>query len=396
MTLEEISFLIKKYQFSLKLPDGKRRMTEVLIIGGGVIGLSIARELHKKGVAEITILERGRVGREASFAAAGMLAAQAEADRDDDFFQLCNDSNKLYPAFARELFSETGIDIELEQSGTLYLAFSESDVRAIRHRFDWQRKAHLEVEHWSAENVRKFEPFVSPDVREALFFPNDRQVENRKLLAALNKYAALNCIEIIENAAVERLLIENGKVSGAAAGERKFTAKTVVLATGAWTSLIETGGFPLPKVKPVRGQILTFQTAKRLFQRVLNSPRGYLVPRLDGRILCGATVEEVGFDVGTTAAGIAFLRANALEIAPSLVNLKVTDKWAGLRPCAADGLPVLGAFPEIENLLTATAHYRSGILLAPLTAKIIADAIAGGESKYLKSFSPRRFQTVPV
>ena len=372
-------------------------MTEVLIIGGGVIGLSIARELHGKGVGKITILERGRVGAEASNAAAGMLAPNAETDKLDDFFHLCSDSNKLYPNFAAALSEETGIDIELERSGTLYAAFTDADVKEIRQRFDRQKPAGLAVEFMNAESVRKLEPFISPDVREALFFPNDRQVENRKLLAALRKYAGMNQIEIVENAEVKRLVFENRKIVGAETANRKFAAEKIVLASGAWTSLIKTDGFALPKVKPIRGQMLSFQIAKRLFQTVIYSPRGYLVPRLDGRILVGATVEDVGFDRTTTDAGISFLRENALEIAPSLVNLNIAEKWAGLRPFAADGLPILGAFPEVENLLIATGHYRNGILLAPLTAEIIADVIVGNAaSKYLKAFSPRRFQTAKV
>jgi len=368
-------------------------MTEVLIIGGGVIGLSIARELHKKGVKKITILERGQVGREASYAAAGMLAPNAETDEANDFFRFCNDSNKLYPTLARELFSETGIDIELDQSGTLYLALTENDVTEIRRRFDWQTKAGIKVEQMSAEEARKLEPFVSPDVREALFFPNDWQVENRKLLAALQKYAALHQIELIENAEVERLLTENGKIGGAKTAHRIFTAETIVLATGAWTSFIKTDGFSLAKIKPIRGQMIAYQTAKRLIQTVIYSPRGYLVPRLDGRILIGATVEDAGFDKKPTEAGTDFLRENALEIAPSLVNLNIAGQWAGLRPAAADGLPILGALPAIENLYIATGHYRNGILLAPKTAEILADVIVGDtESKYLRVFSPRRFQ----
>ena len=379
------------------MPDGKRQMTEVLIIGGGVIGLSIARQLHKKGISKITILERGTIGAEASHAAAGMLAPNAETDKLDDFFYLCHDSNKLYPKFAQELFEETDIDIELERSGTLYAAFADADVVEIRRRFDWQKSAGLAVEYLNTESARKLEAFISPDVREALFFPNDWQVENRKLLAALQKYAALNQIEIIENAEVTKLLSENEKIIGAETKQKVFTAETIVLATGAWTSFIKADGFSMPKVKPMRGQMIAFQTAKRLFQRVIYSPRGYLVPRLDGRILVGATVEDVGFDKRTTNAGINFLRENALEIAPSLVNLDIAEKWAGLRPFAADGLPVLGAFPEVENLFIATAHYRNGILLAPLTAEIMADAIVGNSaSKYLEMFSPRRFQAAKV
>ncbi len=370
---------------------------EILIIGGGVIGLSIARRLHQKGIRAITILERGRIGEESSYAAAGMLAPNAETDKLDDFYRLCRDSNQIYPNFARELFEETGVDVELERSGTIYAAFTETDVREIRERYEWQKKSNIAVEHLGAEASRKLESFISPDVREALYFPHDWQVENRKLLAALRKYAETNQINIIENAAVEKLLIENGKVIGAAVGNQNLTAEKVVVTAGAWTSLIKTDGFTLPKVRPIRGQIIAFQTSKRLFQHVIYSPRGYLVPRLDGRILVGATVEDVGFDSDTTEAGIEFLREIALEIAPSLVNLKIAQKWAGLRPFAADSLPIFGAMAGIENLFVATAHYRNGILLAPKTAEIMADAIVGdAASNYLEAFSPRRFQTAKV
>ena len=370
------------------------KIQDVLIIGGGVIGLSIARQLRKKGAKKITVLERGVAGREASYAAAGMLAPQAETEEINDFFRLCAESNILYRSVAAELFDETGVDIELDRNGTLYLAFTDEDVKEIRHRFAWQKKAGLEIEHLSAEAVRKLEPFVSPDVREALFFPNDWQVENRKLLAALEKYARTNQIEIVENAEVKNLLIEDGKTVGAETADQKFPASTIVLATGAWTSFIKAGGLSLPKITPIRGQMLSFKTAKRLFKRVIYSPRGYLVPRLDGRILAGATVESVGFDKTVTASGIDFLRENALEIAPSLVNLAPDETWANLRPFASDGFPVLGAFPEIENLYIATAHYRNGILLAPKTAEILADKIIeNAESKYLEIYSPRRFQT---
>jgi glycine oxidase len=372
-------------------------MTEVLIIGGGVIGLALARELHKKGVAKITILERGKLGQEASYAAAGMLAPNAETEKRDDFFHLCHDSNKLYPTFAEELFDETGVDIELDQSGTLYLAFTESDVAEIRRRFELQRENGGQVEHLTASEICKIEPFISPDVREGLFFPNDWQVENRKLLQALQKYTRLNKIEIREDTEIKNLLIENGKTTGAETETEKFLAEKVILATGAWTSLIKTGDFQLPQVKPIRGQMLSFQTSKRLFQKVIYSPRGYIVPRMDGRILVGATVEDVGFDKGVTPGGVDFLLETALEIAPSLVNLEWSEKWAGLRPRSADGLPILGAFPAIKNLFVATAHYRNGILLAPLTAKILVDKIVGNaESKYLEIFSPRRFQKLAV
>lgn len=365
---------------------------EILIIGAGVIGLTLARELHKKGFRRITILERGRTGKESSYAAAGMLAPHAETDKADEFFRFCSQSNALYPNFAAELFDETDVDIELDQNGTLYLAFTEKDAEEIRRRFEWQTSAGLQIEHLTALETRQAEPFVSPDVLESLFFPNDWQVENRKLLHALRKYCELYKIEILEGAEIKRLLIENGKVRGAETANERFSAGTVVLATGAWTSFIKADNFILPSITPMRGQMIVFYTAKRIFSKVIYTPRGYIVPRADGRVLAGATVEDAGFDKTVTDEGVDFVREHALEIAPSLVNLEIQDAWAGLRPFAPDGLPVLGTFPEIENLLIATAHFRNGILLAPLTAKILAEKIADGtDSIYLDVFGSKRF-----
>jgi glycine oxidase len=367
-------------------------MSEILIIGGGVIGLSIARSLRKLGVKKITILERGKLGEEASFAAAGMLAVQSEADKFDDFFNFCNDSRNLYPKFERELLDETGINIELETSGTLYVSFSENDSTELNKRFLWQKASSLKVEKLSATEIRKIEPFVSPDVREGLFFEEDWQVDNRKLLTALKVFAENNNIEIIENAEVISILDEKNTAIGVETKNQKFLADKVILATGAWTSLIKTNDFVLPKITPIRGQMLSVKTAKRLFTRVIYSPRGYIVPRRDGRILAGATVENVGFDKSTTQDGFEFVLANTVEIAPSLASLGIAEKWSGLRPFFEDGLPILGKIPNVENLLIATAHFRNGVLLAPKTAEIIAkQAINGIESEYTQTFGMARF-----
>lgn len=207
--------------------------SDVLIIGGGVIGLAIARELHKKQVGKITILERASIGKEASHAAAGMLAPHAETEKFDNFYYFCDESNKLYPNFAEEIFDETAVDIELDREGTLYLAFTERDVKEIRHRFEWQKSAGLQVAHLSAQETRQAEPFVSPDVLESLFFPNDWQVENRKLVQALQKFAELSGIEIRENTEITSLLIENRKITGAETASEKFFAEKVILAGGA-------------------------------------------------------------------------------------------------------------------------------------------------------------------
>ena len=369
-------------------------MTEVLIIGGGIIGLSLARELKRKGLKQVTILEKNSMcGAEASNAAAGMLAPQAEADKLDDFFRFCAESRDLYENFAAELFVETGVDIELNKSGTLYLALTEIDSEEIVQRYQRQKNAGLKVDLLSANDAKRFEPFVSTDVRESLFFPDDWQVENRKLIHALDKFAEFNEMEIFENTEIKSLIIENCKIIGADTGIEKFYAEKVVLTAGAWTSLIETENFVLPKVRPIRGQMISFHTAKQLFERVIYSPRGYLVPRRDGRILIGATVEDVGFDKQVTLAGIEYLRETAFEIAPSLANLEISETWTSFRPFCNDALPILGEISGIENLYIATGHYRNGILLAPLTAKLLAEKIVEDKtSDYLRLFNLNRFQ----
>ena len=372
--------------------------SDVLIIGGGVIGLSIARELHKKGIKRITLLEKSVTGKESSWAAAGMLGPQAEADEAGPFFDICCKSRDLYPGLAVELFDETAVDIELDRTGTLYLAFTDEDVSELRSRYDWQRKAGLAVESVSSEEIRRAEPFVSPDVREALLFPNDWQVENRKLLTALRRYAEMNGIEIIENTQADRLIVENGDVKGVETVSGAFRADKTVLATGAWTSLIKLGLSDLPfKITPVRGQIIEVRSAKRMFEHVIYSRRGYIVPRAKGRILAGSTTENAGFANTITASAANDLRKVAFEIAPSIASLEIADHWAGLRPLAADGLPILGKIAGIESLVIATAHYRNGILLAPLTAQIAADNLGSGvRSKYFADFGPDRFRVRSV
>lgn len=367
---------------------------DVLIIGGGLIGLSIARELHKSGVSRITVLEKGRCGEEASWAAAGMLGPQAEANEGGLFFEACLASREMYPDLAMDLWDETGINIELDRTGTLYLAFTDEDVAELHERFRWQYNARWAVEHLSADAARRAEPFISTDVRGALFFPNDWQVENRKLLKALKQYAGINGINIREDSPVEQLVIEDSRVTGAHTATDTFIAGDTILATGAWTSLIKLGDVDIPlKVEPVRGQIVAFQTAKRLFHHVIYSRSGYIVPRADGRVLAGSTSEYVGFVKSATETAAAALRNMTAEIAPNLSSLAITDHWSGLRPYAMDGLPVLGSFADIDGLTIATAHYRNGILLAPLTAKIVADKVVKNiEPSYLTTFSPDRFR----
>ncbi|MDQ4120536.1 MAG: glycine oxidase ThiO [Acidobacteriota bacterium] len=375
-----------------------RKTFDAIVIGGGVIGLSIARELKKRGVERILVLEKNEIcGAEASNAAAGMLSPQAEADCADDFFNLCRQSRDLYPNFAEELFAETGVDIHLDQTGTLYLELGEKDIEETEKRFAWQRAAGLPVEKISREDVLELEPNVSEKVLGALRFPFDWQVENRDLIRALVQSLQKQDVLVQCSAKVERILFENGKAVGVLTENGEVRAQHVIVAAGAWSRAFSEIPFDLSLellVKPIRGQMLSFSYQEKPMRHIIYSASGYVVPRADNRVLVGATIEDVGFDKNITGDGLLSLLQTAAEISPRLCNLPISDIWAGLRPASADNLPIIGEFPENSNLYFATGHYRNGILLAPLTARLIADKIVEGrKSPFLQIFNLSRFQS---
>jgi glycine oxidase len=368
---------------------------DVVIVGGGVIGLAIARGLALRGVRDVCLIERATLGTEASFAAAGMLLPQVEADAEDDFFKLACRSRDLYPSFAEALREETGIDVELDTTGTLYLALNEHDHEEIEKRYRWQTQAGLAVEMLSVAAARELEPCITESAFGALLFPRDIQVENRRLLSALANSVDRLGVEVLTETNVESLEIERDRIQGVQTSRGPIRSKSVVIAAGPWsTLLLRSSEF---SIQPVRGQMICLESKPQLTRHVLYSPRGYLVPRQDGRLLAGSTSENAGFAKRVTAGGISSILRNALEISPAIATLPVVDTWAGLRPRPADGLPVLGPCGEIDGVVYATGHYRNGILLAPLTAELITEAIvAGVTSPLLAPFSPDRFSSQPV
>lgn len=392
---------------------------DVVVVGGGVIGLSVARELGRRG-ARVVLIERGeRAGAEASWAAAGMLAPQVEADGADAFFAFASASRDAYPDFARELEEESGIDIELDRTGTLYLAFTETDEAECARRYGWQTRAGLQVERLTASEVRALEPQVSGRVRAALRFPLDGQVENRLLAAALVKACIARGVRIITQAEVTSIRVEDGRAASVETSRGALRAGAFVVAGGAWSSLLplarnkvsfdqrgdQTGDgrgvqpgsdATVTRIEPVRGQMLCFAPrTPPLVRHVVYSPRGYIVPRRDGRLLAGTTTEHAGFDKSLTDAGRRAIEIYAREIAPAVEELNLSDAWAGLRPRAADDWPVIGAFgADVPNLFYATGHYRNGILLAPQTGALLARMISerGLVPDMLKPFTPERFR----
>ncbi|HUE82364.1 MAG TPA: glycine oxidase ThiO [Pyrinomonadaceae bacterium] len=372
-----------------------RETADIVVVGGGVIGLSVARALALRGVKKVTLIERFQLGTEASFAAAGMLAPQAEADSPDDFFNLARESRDLYPAFAAALYHETGVDIELDQTGTLYLALTDHDEEEIQKRFQWQRNAGLPVEMLTNHEARQLEPAINENVCAALRFPLDIQVENRRLLRALVAANQALGVRFIIGETVEAVRIRSGVSEGVESSGGFVSCKAIVIAGGAWSSTI--GGLPSLEIEPVRGQMVCFSALERLCRHVIYSPRGYIVPRTDGRLLAGSTSEHAGFERLVTAGGLFKILSRALEISPQIAKLAVTDTWAGLRPRAPDNLPVLGPDAEIDGLFYATGHYRNGILLAPITGELIAEAIMRNfDSSRFGAFSPGRFTSVAI
>jgi glycine oxidase len=368
---------------------------DVVIIGAGVIGLAIARALAQRGVRELMLIERGRPGAEASWAAGGILAPQVEVDHQDAFFQLACASRDLYPEFAESLKEETGVDVELDTTGTLCIGFTPKDEAELRHRYEWQKGEGLEVEWLDGDEARRLEPFISAAVRCALRFPKDFQIENRRLIDALVRANEELGVQFVNGSSVNALLIKNKRLYGVETTTGFVDTPSVVLAAGAWTSLIASPDFDLPaiSVEPVRGQMLCFEARAQIARHVIYSPRGYLVPRRDGRMLAGSTAEHVGFERGVTDEGERAIKSMAIEIAPEIASLPIIDSWAGFRPRAQDGLPVLGPSVEIEGLFYATGHYRNGILLAPITGCVIADAIVDGIVPVsIHAFSPDRFR----
>jgi glycine oxidase len=367
---------------------------EVVVLGAGVVGLSAARALARAGV-RVLVIERRRVGAEASTAAAGIVAAQTECDGESPLLDLALRARERHQTLAAELLEETGIPVDLAQRGAIDLAFNDDEERALDARLRWQRSRGLRVDALGPQELREAEPNLSPSARRGLYYAEDHWLDNVRLTRALAASAVARRAAILCGRPVTALLVEAGRVAGVRAGSETIQAPTVINATGAWAGLL--GGDPLPPpVEPVRGQIAAFELTPPLFRHVLFSPRGYLVPRADGRLLAGSTAERAGFEKSVTAGGLFRILELALEIAPLLADVRVADAWAGLRPGTPDGLPVIGA-GALPGLFHAAGLFRNGILLGPLVGERVARLALGQDPGIdLSAFALGRFGTRPA
>ena len=371
-----------------------RTTADVLVVGGGVIGCAVARELAGAHL-RVVLVEREQTGSGASGAAAGILSPQAEADGPSPLLQLGIESRSMFPRLVEELRAETGIEVPYRTSGTLFLALDDEEEAKLEQRYAWQCGAGLRVERISAGRVSTLEPAVSAGVRIALRFPYDHQIDNVTLTRALAASAERRGVEFRTSAEVSSVLVQGGRVEGVAIGPGRIYAPRVVICGGAWSALIDCGGPELP-VTPVRGQMVALESERARLDRVVFTERGYLVQRLDGRILVGSTTEHAGYEPRATAKGVGDLLALAQRVVPALEQASIAGIWAGLRPGTKDGLPILGAAgsPWPEGLFFATGHFRNGILLAPLTARLIAEELLTGRTSLpLDPFQASRFRS---
>jgi len=362
----------------------------VLVVGAGVIGCSVAFELAKAGCA-VTLVERSTPGAEASGAAAGILSPLAEG-RLTHYSRLALASWRLFPSVAAELRDRTGIDVEYVTRGSIYPLTSAADVRRAeaRSRLAWNHE--LGIEAWDAADLRSREPALSREIRGAMFVSGEHWVNNQRLVVAYAQAALGVGVLIRSGSGVSRVIVEGGRACGVVVNGERLEADRVVMTTGAWTGeLAASFGASLP-VEPRRGQMVALTHVPPVLTHCVHGEHVYLVPRPSGELLIGATVERVGFQRAVTPSGIAALLSNAIALVPGIAELPISRTWCGFRPWAADGLPILGPWPGVKDLLVATAHFRNGILLAPITARLMtAWILEGRPSLAIDDFLPDRF-----
>jgi len=349
-----------------------------------VIGLSLAWELAGRGLS-VRIVERGEVGREASWAGAGILPPGVERDDDPPYDRLFGLSRRLHATWAERLRQDTGIDNGYRPCGGIYLARDGRSARALHTDADCWRRRGVEAHELDAAALADIEPALQPladsgQVQAAYLLPGEGQLRNPRHLKALTAACLGRGVRLDQHLAVDDVVRAGDRIECVRTSSGDLTAGSFAFCGGAWTAaLLSRLGVHLA-LRPVRGQIVLLRGDRPPLDRVVNEGPRYLVPRPDGRVLIGSTEEEAGFDRRTTSAGIAGLLDFGLQLVPALRDLSIERTWAGLRPATADGLPYLGRIPGVENGYAAAGHFRAGLTLSPGTATVLAQLIAEGEA----------------
>jgi len=361
---------------------------DVIVVGAGIIGCAVARELARRRL-RVLVLDRQEPGKEASWAAAGMLTPAAESAEALPLVPFAKASLALYSEFIEQIEQTTGRSTDYRREGALEVFFGEG---AEERRAEWLatvRATGFEPEPLSAADLRRMEPALAADAAAGALLADEGAVDNRLLSAAVAEAARREGVEIRAGVEVTRILSTGGRAAGVETRQERHAAKHVVVAAGSFTSQIEGAERYAPTI-PARGQMAALRPVSMPVRRVVRGP-AYLVPRADGRLLVGATVEHVGFEKAVTPGGIGRLLTDAVRMIPALAGAHIVETWSGLRPDTPDHLPVLGP-TDVEGLWFATGHFRNGILLAPATARALGEWIAEGKTKMaVEPFSAMRF-----
>lgn len=357
-----------------------RKKRRILVVGGGVIGLSIAQHLLEKGM-DCTVLDRGPFAKEASWAGAGYLDLRSAAKVGGDFFRLCRLSYDLFGNWAEALGKAGGVDPEYVRSGSLDLAFNEEEEAAIRDMAERLKVEGFEGQWLSPPGIKVLEPGLGAGILRAFYFKETAQVRPPRLARALLQVLRKGGAELREMEPVEDFLLEGRAVKGVRTPKGELRVDGVILAAGAWSgSLAEKLGVKLPS-RPFRGQVVMYRARpgdlKHILFNGIQKKFTYLVPRSDGRIYVGSTLEDAGFEKTTTPEGMEKLKGAAHRLLPKLSGELIEDTWAGLRPGSIDGWPYLGAAPGLEALWIAAGHFTHGLLLSCATGKLMAELVAG-------------------
>ncbi len=366
----------------------------VAIVGGGIIGLSVGWQLARRG-RDVTVFDRAKAGRAATWVAAGMLAPVSEYGfENEDFLEFGQRSLNLFPQFLDELEADCGRRVPMDTRGTLVVGFHRDDTERIRRLYNFREHKGLPVQWMSGEEARELEPLLSPRATSAMWIPEDHQINNRDLVCTLKEALAAAGGELVEDTCVESIRNSEGCCTGiVSVGGASYPAGTTIIAAGCWSSQI--AGLPdklTPGIRPVKGQIVSLGTDGDYgLTRVIRAPDVYILPKGDGRLLIGATEEEMGFDTTATAGPVMRLIERAWEAIPSVFDLPIESIDVGLRPGTRDHEPIIG-HSGMDNLYFATGHYRHGILLAPVTARAICRIVLDNDSPdWLSPFVPSRF-----
>jgi glycine oxidase len=361
--------------------------TDVVVVGAGLQGCGVALRLAQAG-RRVLVLERSIPGAEASSAAGGILSPGVEAEP-GPFHELCTESLRRWPAFAAEVERLSGAWVGLRGGGTLEVSVDDRFTPVLAGRATSLARAGVSVEVLDGDAARRLEPGLSPETRGALWFPGEASVDPRLLGRALHVAASRAGARFLQGQ-VRGIAVEGGRAAGVDHESGRIAAEAVVLAAGAWSLQVAGNDLPAGAVRPVRGQIAVLDTRPPLLGRVVFTDKGYLVPRADGRILCGSTMEEAGFEKAVTAGGLLHVLALAVEAAPALAHAPVVESWSNFRPATPDGLPILGP-GRVPGLFYAAGHYRNGVLLAPVTADAVSAAVLGRTGPLdLSPFRPGR------